>query len=942
MSSIPTSLPIYDVADDLLSGIAGTGRVVLSAPTGSGKSTQVPQILLDRSGIQGEIVVLQPRRLAARLLAKRVAFERGVRLGDEVGYQIRFENVVSSKTRIRFVTEAILLRQILQDPSLKGVGAVIFDEFHERHLTSDLSLACALQSVADQRPDLKLVVMSATLDVDTLEKFLAPCARVEASGRMYPVEVSYAGAALGRQAAPVWERAAGAFKKSIAGTISGDVLVFMPGAFEIRKTMEAIEALPESRLYEVLPLHGELSPDAQDRAVSSGDRPKVIVSTNVAETSITIEGVRAVIDGGLARIARYDARRGINSILVEPISRASAEQRAGRAGRTGPGVCLRLWSEAEQVARAERDEAEVKRVDLSETVLMLAAAGINHLETSPPVQRTEATKGSLHSKNGGTLVWYERPTAESLERGYVLLRDLGALATDAIGMVSLQKCSDAALAASPAGQQGRPASGHATRCSDAALAASPAGQQGRPASGHATRCSDAALAASPAAGCSITELGRKMSGFPLHPRYARLLIEGDRLGVLPDVALIAALSQGRPIYRAAREDRIRREQIRQIEDHVDVRSDYFVHLKAWAVAQAAKFNPNACGALGIHGGAARQAGAVAQQILKLAERAGLDTRSGALPDFEERICKCLLVAFSDHLALRNDRGTRRCRMVHGRSGELRRESVVESELFVAAEIEERELRGDVTVLLGLATTVESQWLEECFPDDFSEGKATTYDESVRRVVCRTERRFRDLVLKSKDQGEPDYDQAAALLAAEVVAGRLNLKQWDAVVENWIQRVNFVARHCPETEIAPIDDEARQLLVEQICHGALSYKEIKDRPVLNTVKEWISPEQIYYIDAYAPAEMDLPNRNRPARIRYEADGRAIIASKLQDFYDVPGSSLRVANGQVPLLVELLAPNQRPAHLTDDLDGFWDGAFAHVRKDLAGRYPKHEWR
>ncbi len=862
MKSSTSNLPIYDVADDLLAGLVATGRVVLSAPTGSGKSTQVPQILLDRSGIEGEIVVLQPRRLAARLLAKRVAFERGVKLGEEVGYQIRFENIVSARTRIRFVTEAILLRQILSDPGLKGVGAVVFDEFHERHLTSDLSLACALQSVAAQRPDLKLVVMSATLDIDVLQSYLDPCARVEASGRMYPVEVSYTGAALGRQAAPVWERAASAFKKSIAGQVEGDVLIFMPGAFEIRKTMEAIQALPESRAYEVLPLHGELPPDAQDRAVSSGERPKIIVSTNVAETSITIDGVRAVIDGGLARIARYDARRGINSILVEPISRASSEQRAGRAGRTGPGVCLRLWSEAEHLARSERDEAEVKRVDLSETVLMLAAAGICNLTV---------------------FSWFEAPTDEALRRAYQLLQDLGAFE----GMGAVTDMTES-------------------------------GELG------------------------ISPLGLQMSDFPLHPRYARLLIEGDRLGVLPDVALIAALSQGRPFYRAAREDRVRREQLRQIEDHADARSDYFVHLKAWELAQAAKFNAHACAALGIHGGAARQASAVAQQILRLAEKVGLDTRSGPLPDFEERICKCILVAFSDHLALRNDRGTRRCRMVHGRSGELRRESVVESVLLVASELEERELRGEVTVLLGLATAVEPQWLEALFGADFSEGTATSYDASARRVVCRTERRFRDLVLQAKDQGEPDYDQAAALLAAEVQAGKLNLKHWDAAVENWIQRVNFVARHCPETEIAAIDDEARQLLIEQICHGALSYKEIKDRPVLDTVKDWIRPEQLYYIDAYAPAEMDLPRRKRPARIRYEADGRAIIASKLQDFYDVPGAQLRVANGQVPLLVELLAPNQRPAHLTEDLDGFWSGAYAHVRKELAGRYPKHEWR
>lgn len=851
MSASHLTLPIHSVTDQIVDGLAAHGRLVLSAPTGSGKSTQVPQILIDGARVQGDVVVLQPRRLAARLLAKRVAHERGCKLGEEVGYQIRFENVVGPKTRIRFVTEAILLRQILQDPKLKGVGTVVFDEFHERHLTSDLSISCALKSVQTVRPDLKIVVMSATLDIDALEGYLKPCARVEASGRMYPVATRYMGAALSRDAAPIWQRAAAAFRDSVREGTTGDALVFMPGAFEIRKTIETIESLPEARGYDVFPLHGELSPEAQDRAVSSAARPKVIVSTNVAETSITIEGVRVVIDGGLARIARYDARRGINSILVEPISRASAEQRTGRAGRTGPGICLRLWSESEHAARSERDEAEVKRVDLSETLLLLAAAGISQL---------------------GTFAWFEAPEPKALARAHDLLLDLGAL--DHSGV--------------------------------------------------------------------ITGTGRKMAGFPLHPRYARMLIEADALGVLSEVALIAGLSQGRSFYRVAREERVRKAQLRQIEDHADGRSDFFLHLRAWEVARAAKFNPSACGALGIHGGAARQAGETARQLLQLAQGQGLDTREAALPDEAERICKCLLVGFSDHLARRNDAGTRRCRMVHGRSGELRRESVVDSELFVAAEIEERDVRGDVTVLLGMATAVEFPWLEEVFPGDFTDGSFTTYDPSLRRVVSRSERRFRDLILSSSDQGEPDFDKAAELLAAEVVAGRLNLKGWDAVVENWIQRVNFVAKHCPETEIPPIDEEARQLLAEQICHGALSYKEVKDHPVLATVKEWISLEQHYYIDTYAPAEMDLPRRKNPAKIRYEADGRAFIASKLQDFYDVPGASLKVANGKVQLLIELLAPNQRPAHLTDDLDGFWDGAYKHVRKDLAGRYPKHEWR
>ncbi|MEC8208983.1 MAG: helicase-related protein, partial [Verrucomicrobiota bacterium] len=406
MPHAPKELPIHAVANQIIDGTAAHGRVVISAPTGSGKSTQVPQILIDSKVLKGEVVVLQPRRLAARMLAQRVARERSSKLGGTVGYQIRFENVVSKGTRIRFVTEAILLRQILSDPTLKGVGAVVFDEFHERHLSSDLSLSCVLQAVQSERPDLKIIVMSATLDIDSLENYLEPCARVEAIGRMYPVTIQYMGSALNRGAAPVWERASAAFRFAVREQLLGDVLIFMPGAYEISKTITSIQSLPEARGYEVLPLHGDLSPEAQDRAVHSGDKPKVIVATNVAETSITIEGVRVVIDGGLARIARFDARRGINSILIEPISLASAQQRAGRAGRTSNGTCLRLWSEAEHESRAPREEAEVKRVDLSETLLNLANAGITKPDEFP---------------------WFESPLPEALTRAHELLVDLSAL-----------------------------------------------------------------------------------------------------------------------------------------------------------------------------------------------------------------------------------------------------------------------------------------------------------------------------------------------------------------------------------------------------------------------------------------------------------------------------------------------------------------------------------
>src|SRR6516165_3222182 len=341
------NLPIYEIERDIIARLQHDRRLILSAPTGSGKSTQVPQMLLKHGLLgQGQVVILQPRRLAARLLAKRVASELGVKLGDEVGYQIRFENATTAATRIKFETEGILLRQMLDDSGLRGIQALIFDEFHERHLYGDITLARALDIQESRRPDLLILVMSATLDAGALEKYLRPCIVLRSEGRMYPVAVDYLPRRLGNNPPPVWDLAADAFAASQKSN-GGDVLVFMPGGYEINRTIEAIRQRPESRGCLLLPLHGELAPRDQDAALERYDQPKVVVATNVAETSITIDGVQLVIDSGLARIPRYDPNRGINTLLVERISRSSAEQRSGRAGRTAPGKCIRLWTEAE-------------------------------------------------------------------------------------------------------------------------------------------------------------------------------------------------------------------------------------------------------------------------------------------------------------------------------------------------------------------------------------------------------------------------------------------------------------------------------------------------------------------------------------------------------------------------------------------------------------------
>ena len=400
-------LPIFEIEQRLLEILTTQKRLVLTAPTGSGKSTQVPQMLLDGGLLgNGQVTVLQPRRLPTRMLAAWVAQSRDVKLGGEVGYQMRLDNVTSTATRICYVTEGVLLRRMLGDPDLKGVGAIVFDEFHERHLYGDITLARALQIQDSTRPDLIIIVMSATLDVaqvKMVEKYLHPCTVLSSQGRTYPVAIEYLSKPAGD--APIWELAVKELQRLVGQHPQGDALIFMPGAYEINRTVQAVRDTLGPQ-FVVFPLHGELPPRDQDAAVARYDRRKVVVATNVAETSLTIDGVRLVIDSGLARIPRHDPYRGINTLLVEKISRASADQRAGRAGRTAPGHCLRLWTAHDQDARPFQDLSEVKRLDLSEVILTLKASGVNDVRT---------------------FRWLEAPDARAVERAETLLTDLGAI-----------------------------------------------------------------------------------------------------------------------------------------------------------------------------------------------------------------------------------------------------------------------------------------------------------------------------------------------------------------------------------------------------------------------------------------------------------------------------------------------------------------------------------
>jgi ATP-dependent helicase HrpB len=410
----PQALPIDAVLPEILAALRGSSCAVIEAPPGAGKTTRVPLALL-QAGVAGEreVLVLQPRRLAARMTAARVAECLGEPLGATVGYQVRFESVAGPATRLRFITEGLLSRKLHADPELRDVGVVVLDEFHERHVDGDLGLALLRRLQRERRPDLKLVVMSATLDGEAVARYLsegadAECARITSAGRTFPVAIEHLG-----DPGELHSGVLRALTKLVDEGLDGDVLVFLPGAREIARAAEACAGFAAHAGLQIFPLHGELPPAEQDLAVRPCPKKKLILSTNVAETSVTIDGIAAVIDGGLARIAAHDPWTGIAVLQLGKISRASAAQRAGRAGRTRPGRCLRLYSQSDHDRRPEHTPPELHRVDLAGALLDLHAFGV---------------------ADPAAFAWFEAPPAAALQAGEALLRRLGAI--DAAGAVT--------------------------------------------------------------------------------------------------------------------------------------------------------------------------------------------------------------------------------------------------------------------------------------------------------------------------------------------------------------------------------------------------------------------------------------------------------------------------------------------------------------------------
>jgi ATP-dependent helicase HrpB len=849
-STPPLALPIDAALPEITAALREGNALVVEAPPGAGKTTRVPRALLDAGLPPGEIWVLEPRRLPARLAAERVARELGERVGETVGYTVRFEDVSSPRTRLRFVTEGLLTRRLLSDKALEGVAAVVLDEFHERHVATDLSLALVRRLQLGARPDLRVCAMSATLEAEPIRAFLGDCAGVRSEGRLHPVDVEHLDAPDDR---PLADQVVGAVRRVLRDGPPGDVLVFLPGAGEIRRAAEALANanLPGAGEVLVLPLHGDLSLEEQTRAVRpEPGRRKVILSTNVAESSITVEGVVAVVDAGLARVASHSPWTGLPTLAIAKVSQASATQRAGRAGRTRPGRALRLYTRHDFEARRAHDLPEIARADLADTLLLLAAMDAGPIDDFP---------------------WFEEPPTAALNAARDLLGTLGAL--DGAGR--------------------------------------------------------------------LTPMGRRMSRFPVHPRLARLICEGEARGAAQGACLVAAIISERDIRRGARASFGRgprgagppQGESGEILDLVDL----------YREAEKARFRADALRSLELD---ARALEGVSRARKHLAS--GLDGAArAAAPSSREAEDEALrlatLAAFPDRVGKRRTPTDRVVVLASGGAAELQFEPG--GEWLVAVDVEDRAAGPRATgaraggVAIRLAARIEPEWLLEACAGAVEEIDTLAFNPETERVERRTGLRLGGLVLDETVATAPPDEETARLLAEAALARGLERLAGAEELPRLLARLALASAHAPEGTLPAIAADDVAALVRLACVGRRGFAELAEANLATIAVDSFTPAARRALETLAPERVTLPG-GRAVKINYPADQPPWIESRLQDFFGMRAGPA-VAGGRVPLTLHLLAPNNRAVQVTRDLANFWTQHYPPLRRELGRRYPRHSW-
>ena len=835
----PTGLPVEEVVDDVRRGLDG-GAAVLQAEPGAGKTTLVPLRLLDEGWLAGQrIVVLEPRRVAARAAAARMAALLGEEVGATVGYVTRDDRRTGRSTRVEVVTEGVLTRRLQADPSLPGTGLVVFDEFHERHLQADLGLALTLDARDALRPDLRVLVMSATLDAAPVSALMGSAAVVRSAGRTFPVEVRYDAGRPGPRIGPrIGPRTAAAVRQALARD-GGDVLVFLPGVGEIRAVAEALGAVAD---VDVLALHGRLPAAEQDRALRPGPRRRVVLATDLAETSVTVEGVGVVVDAGLARRPEYDPASGLTRLRTVVASRAAADQRAGRAGRLGPGVAYRLWAEAEHSARRPWPDPEIVAVDLAGLVLELAVWGAD----------------------AGDLRWLDPPPAAAVATATSLLEDLGAL------------------------------------------------DGGRP-----------------------TEMGRRLVRLPVHPRLGTMLLTAPS-EASGTAALLAALLSERDVLRPG---------------GGVLTADVAARL---AVLRRRGALDARVGDGGVVDGAA--VAAVRRRAEELARRAGLGPLrpdraavshgpTGADPG------PLLAQAYPDRLA--QSRGGGRYRLRHGGGAALGAlDPLAGTPWLVAADVEgpgggpggtgggPGGGTGRADGRIRLAAAIDGADVELIGGDHIRTEMRLEWDATAGDLRAVQERTLDALVLDSRSGPATAGPATTAALVARAAETGVTELGWTAAARALQNRAGWARRALgpdwPDVSDAGLAATAGDWLAGALA-GAIGRADLARVDPAAAIRRMLGP-RAGELDRLLPASVELVSGRR-VPVDYSGE-RPRIAARAQDLY---GTRVHptVAAGRVPVTVEVLSPAGRPIQVTSDLPAFWAGSWREVRKEMAGRYPKHFW-
>lgn len=814
MSAGHADLPVVDALSDLRAALAENRRAVLVAPPGAGKTTVVPLALLDEPWLgPGRIVMLEPRRLATRAAARRMALTTATEVGALVGYQTRDERRIGPDTRIEVVTEGVLTRRLQNDPELPGVGCVIFDEVHERNLTTDLGLALALDSAAALRPDLRLLAMSATPDIEGLSRLLDATV-VESEGRMFDVSVNWLPRSppKGRGRPERIEPAVVSAVLTALGDGEGDVLVFLPGIGEIRRVEEQLRSTLGPNI-DVHPLAGALTVAEQDAALlpSPPERRRIVLATDIAETSLTVAGVRIVVDSGLAREPRFDARTGMSRLTTVSTSRSSAEQRTGRAGRTEPGVAYRLWSKIEHGSRARHRTPEIQQADLAGFALELAAWG-------------GADDSFIHRS------FIDEPPRAALRQGRELLTDLHALDDG-----------------------------------------------------------------------SITPLGRKMLGLPVHPRLARM-VAVDETSL---ACVVATLVEERDIFRGRPDDL-----------PVDLA------LRVGAIAGTAGHD------LADRGAVRR----LRDRARDLARRARIDWDPDAIdPNGTGGV---LMLGFPDRLAALRRPGQFRLRNGSG-AWVATDDPMAEEAFLVAADLDGRRDRARIR----LAAAVDEPEVLSAFGPEIAEQRKLAWDQDRGDLVESVDRRLGALSLGRQVRRPEPGDETMNALMARVRVTKLDALTWSRAAVNVRHRVGFLRRTIGE----PWPDLSTRTLLATLDEwlvpylpGATGRADLEGLDVAMVLRAQLPWPEGSELDSLAPSVLTLPT-GREVTIDYGAD-QPQVSVRVQDLF---GLTEHPMAGAHPIRLHLLSPADRPIQVTADLPGFWRGSWKEVRKEMAGRYPKHQW-